>query len=558
MVTAHEGDRAAYTWRLQHFTLGEYVLVPPEREKGVLLPAPAPVSAVGVSCCGSFGFVGMESGRVDRYNLQSGIHRGGYYRAFPKTKRAAATFAWQFAHGGSVTGLSSDPCNRTLITAGLDGVLRTWDLKARKLAKETALPGPIARVAHHRPTALVACVVEGAAAKDGGILVLDTLAEKVVRRFPGHGGRITDVGFSEDGQWLLSASLDCTVAVWDVPAGRALQVLHLSRPVTSVSLTPQKDMLATTHAHMRGIYLWANQEIYCPGADSLVTPSSRPVRLQLAALNADLPTAEEEAPAPNGSAGWADDEGEGSEAEEDAAEVARWARSGREADAGATPPVPLAPHLATLSNLPRSRWHGLVHLQEIKKRNATEQPPQKPAAAPFFLPTVPQVRGEPVFDVDVGGAAAGEEAGGAGSRVVGFGFGEESAFLATLRACREAGDVGPALDALRAMSPSAIHGELESIAVLEGMEGAEAGDLERVGLVLDFIQAALEQSSNFELLQAFLTVFLEVHGDALMQYPEFHGTLGRVTEFLKNGWARLDDKLSELSALSGFFLGLKA
>jgi U3 small nucleolar RNA-associated protein 21 len=89
-LTAHEGDTSAYTWRLQHFTLGEHVLKPPTKRRklggkpgGKLVkdpPAPTPVTSVGISGCGNFGFVGSEGGRVDRYNLQSGLHRGEYSR----------------------------------------------------------------------------------------------------------------------------------------------------------------------------------------------------------------------------------------------------------------------------------------------------------------------------------------------------------------------------------------------------------------------------------------------------------------------------------------------
>jgi len=40
----------------------------------------APVTAVAVSSCGNYGLVGTSAGRVDRYNMQSGLHRGFYAR----------------------------------------------------------------------------------------------------------------------------------------------------------------------------------------------------------------------------------------------------------------------------------------------------------------------------------------------------------------------------------------------------------------------------------------------------------------------------------------------
>ena len=58
-------------------------------------------------------------------------------------------------------------------------------------------------------------------------------------------------------------------------------------------------------------------------------------------------------------------------------------------------PRPLAPRLATLSALPRTQWHNLVHLDAIRDRSRPVQPPKKPEAAPFFLPTL---AGDEQFD----------------------------------------------------------------------------------------------------------------------------------------------------------------
>lgn len=81
VITAHEGETAAYTWRLSHLSLGEHVLRPRrKRERGADAAPDAPVTAVAISCCGNFGLVGTAAGRVDRYNMQSGLHRGSYCR----------------------------------------------------------------------------------------------------------------------------------------------------------------------------------------------------------------------------------------------------------------------------------------------------------------------------------------------------------------------------------------------------------------------------------------------------------------------------------------------
>ncbi len=114
-------------------------VAPPPHPSGGRLGAP--VSAVALSPCGNFGLVGSESGRVDRYNMQSGLHRGAYGRLPPATQQpqqpqqgGAAQGPWLLpAHDGPVTGLRVDSCNRQLASVGLDGRLRLWDFKTFKV-----------------------------------------------------------------------------------------------------------------------------------------------------------------------------------------------------------------------------------------------------------------------------------------------------------------------------------------------------------------------------------------------------------------------------------------
>ncbi len=59
-----------------------------------------------------------------------------------------------------------------------------------------------------------------AALADLSLAVLDVVSRTVVRRFPSaHANQVTDVAFSADSRWIVSASLDNTVKVWDVPTG---------------------------------------------------------------------------------------------------------------------------------------------------------------------------------------------------------------------------------------------------------------------------------------------------------------------------------------------------
>jgi U3 small nucleolar RNA-associated protein 21 len=363
VVTAHEGDHRAYTWRLAHFTLGEAVLQPTPTALRVVNSgggrlaagaASAPVSAVAVTPCGNFAVVGSSAGRVDRYNLQSGLHRGGFYRRRrrdkfglgdehkplvapmpgeeaaaaaaaagralllqssvspaggaagsddadddnnkketkrPPTRRALAasyrprpTDEVRSAHDGAVVGCAVDSRGRLLVSAGADGFLRIWDFRRQQLVAEAYAGAPIARMAMHPGTGLVAVALAGPVEGPGGagagagaaapcspsttapyaLRVFDAEAGgRLVRRFPGHTDRVTALQLSSDGRWLLSAGMDGALRVWDLPSGACAQAMAVAGPpVTSLSLSPALDLLATAHANRRGVFLWANQALF--------------------------------------------------------------------------------------------------------------------------------------------------------------------------------------------------------------------------------------------------------------------------------------------------------
>jgi U3 small nucleolar RNA-associated protein 21 len=292
VVTAHAGAPAAYTWRLADGALGEHVLTPPRA-------AGAAVTAVAVSACGHYALLGTASGDVDRFNLQSGIHRGGFVRRAGEEERVVATAAaaaaaeeggedadadadgapaaaaqprapvrpgkapplWSLAgpsrerddgapaHGGGVTLVDADACNGRVVSAGLDGRLRVWAFRTRRLLHATPVGAAAERGALHRGAGLLALACADRAAR-----VFDVAASppRRVRVFAAHGDAITDLAFSADARWLLTACLDGALRVWDVPAGRLLQSLRLGgSPVTALALSPDMDMLATAHAGKR-------------------------------------------------------------------------------------------------------------------------------------------------------------------------------------------------------------------------------------------------------------------------------------------------------------------
>lgn len=160
-------------------------------------------------------------------------------------------------HDAPIVGLDCDACNKLLVSVCQAGVFRTWHFKTAAPAERLALPSAVEAVAMHAHSLLVAV-----ACTDAVIRVIDAQRCCAVRQFRGHRDRPTAVCVSADAKWVLSASLDGTLRVWDVPAAACLQVLDLGAVATSVALAPGGELLATTHKGARGVSLWSNRLLF--------------------------------------------------------------------------------------------------------------------------------------------------------------------------------------------------------------------------------------------------------------------------------------------------------
>lgn len=143
---------------------------------------------------------GYSSGDVERFNIQSGFHRAKYGKP---------------AHGTTVRGVHCDNLNQYVVTGGTDGYVKFWQFK-ENLNKPLTLismeDGIIMFRAHSESSML--CI----ALENFSLHILDCDTRVVVRKFSGHTAQITDASFNPDSRWLISAAMDCTIKVWDIPS----------------------------------------------------------------------------------------------------------------------------------------------------------------------------------------------------------------------------------------------------------------------------------------------------------------------------------------------------
>lgn len=119
--------------------------------------------AVDITSCGNFAAIGSSAGRVDVYNLQSGLHRGCYgdNEKGEQTRASLSLAHFVFhvvtnlrpsfpAHSGVVRGVAVDALNQLTFTAGSDGLLKFWRFKTKKQEEQLKLNAAPASMILHR------------------------------------------------------------------------------------------------------------------------------------------------------------------------------------------------------------------------------------------------------------------------------------------------------------------------------------------------------------------------------------------------------------------------
>jgi U3 small nucleolar RNA-associated protein 21 len=501
VVSCHVGQDGARTWSTHSLAIARGRLAPPPPP-----PPPAAVECVCLSACGSFAFLGTAAGAVHKFNVQSGLLRGS----------VAA------AHAGAVTAVLTDALSTRVYSCGADCVVRAWDAGAMREVGALVLDAPIYRAALHRASGLLAVVHASMAVR-----IVDVETLRVVRQLPPLRHNVSDLCFSPDARWLVLATADGTVRVWDLLSARLVDHFRVERPVTSLAFSPSGDLLATAHAGLRAIYLWSNRDYY---GQVFLRPVSESVAPRIAAMPAaagDLATGAEE------DGGDGEDGGGGSPAAADefAAEAAAAAAAG--SAPRSEPVAQLAPGSVTLSGLPTDVWTRLPRLEAIRERSRPTEPARKPEAAPFFLPTVPGTK--LAFDT---AAAAEKDAAPSASRLLSVGGLRLRTQLAELAA---AGRYADAVAHLRALPAASVDFELRAL--------DEEADL---APMLSFFADRLESGDHFELVQAALAVFLRVFGAQLAARPACAAACARVERAARSQWDRVHELARASACLVDF------
>ena len=186
-----------------------------------------------------YDLVGTTSGRLEVFNIQSGIHR----KTFVGLNK-------------DVTGFCMNSDNSMVISCSLDATVRFWNFQKVKAIGKLDLTSTASMMTCSEGDLI------GVACDDNGIRIIDVDTKKIIREHFEHEGRITDMAFSADNRWLISCSLDLTIKTFDIPSGCLVDSITVQSAPTSLAFSPISDYLATVHVDSIGIHLWFNKTMF--------------------------------------------------------------------------------------------------------------------------------------------------------------------------------------------------------------------------------------------------------------------------------------------------------
>ena len=185
-----------------------------------------------LTSCGNFCVIGYSDGSVNKFNIQSGQFRGSLDSMLGLNKQPAPC-----------SGISVDNLNTKLVVCRLDKVYFYNFENLKILGDPVVVSEDVEMMRLHCESSLLAVALI-----DFTVEIVDYVAQARVRVFNDsglscHSGKILDIAFSPDCKWVVTASLDCTIRVWNLSTRSLIDCFSTENPPVSVDFSPTADVI---------------------------------------------------------------------------------------------------------------------------------------------------------------------------------------------------------------------------------------------------------------------------------------------------------------------------
>ncbi|CAJ1014314.1 WD domain, G-beta repeat [Leishmania utingensis] len=561
LVSLHTASALACGWRMDSRAM-EFKL------SGIQTSAHT-ARALALSDCGNYAVVGYSSGNVAVLSLQNRSVRHLFDAGLGADR----------AHDSSVECVEVACGNTVVVTAGLDGVIKMWDLWSGKLKATIPTGQPMTKSCLHESSSLFIVAQHFTirvyhANPDAGLTEGELRVP--VRELDGHNSPVTALALAPDTyRYVVSTSGDGALLIWDLAAAACVGQYRFVSPALSLSFHPDALFLVTTHAGERGAYLWVNNIRYGYVPEVVLAPKANAVEtlpwlhfptahgategtsegsanggVQRTSATAALTEAEEEerAVAEAEEREAATTEACLFDASQDIALVRR-----RQIEAQQVALDAIATEGMRLAGVPQRLWFNLTVLDQIKEKNQPLLPPKK-KDVPFFLPTTQELR--PTFLVLVSDNRKGDAENEKG-RVMRADMealtrvqemlvnAEHDALMDYFLSLKTA----QAIDLELKRAVDYVNGSSYTAAELARMQACVKG-------LLSFITAWLRRNQNVDLVQGILADVVRSHGALLTRFGDaLVPALEELAEVQNMMRYSLDHLVSYPACLAGTFSG---
>jgi len=340
----------------------------------------------------------------------------------------------------------------------------------------------------HRDSGLISLAFNDYTIK---IYDFDTMTFKCIRTFTDHihTNDITALAFMPDARWLLSTSLDKTMRIWDIPSGQLIDMIEFDQAIITLAVSPNGDMLATGHTDALGVYLWSNRSMFVGSTIGSIIDIDKEQLL-----------------------------------------VGEFQS-----------PEQISKNLITLSSLPESKWKNLLVLDTIRQRNKPKTPINIPKQAPFFLPTVSNLRGFVFINPDDENETNKKPS--HISQIQQFLY--QSSLTNLLDHQKSNSSLSnDVIHLLKDLGMAKIEYELRCLSPEQG------GSVERMLIFLDVLNQGFDYKQNYDLISSYLALFIQLHGtNIIWKNEELIEKIRKIQLKQKDTWMNIQRQLNTSIAL---------
>lgn len=156
-------------------------------------------------------------------------------------------------HSFTVNSLAFSPNGQQLVSGSEDGTVRLWGTNTGRQLDAFDLPSSQVYSVALSPDGEIVAV----GGIDKAIALRSLITGRTLRPLKGHADSVYAMAFSPDGELLASGSgdWDCTVKLWEVLTGRAINLKGHTDSVYAVAFSPDGELLASGSGD-RSIKLW--------------------------------------------------------------------------------------------------------------------------------------------------------------------------------------------------------------------------------------------------------------------------------------------------------------